>query len=83
MEAIINWIQNHEVISTIIGTIAAAVGGMYIPGLRSVLTLAFRAAFSEAVLKRVFIALAEGFAASTQTDVDDIWVAEMKKKLEG
>jgi len=66
---------------TIVGMLVVVFGAFWIPGLRTLAILALKTLVSEAVLKKIFIALAEKLVASTKTNIDDIWLAELKKKL--
>lgn len=65
----------------IVGTIGAVFAALWIPGLRTLVVLGLKTLVSERVLKAVFIALAEKLVKSTTTTVDDIWLAELKKKM--
>ena len=73
------WLQ--ESWKTILGVILAMFGAFWIPGLRTIMVLGLKTLVSEKVLKSIFIMLAEKLVASTKTKIDDIWLAELKKKL--
>tara|TARA_Y100000310_G_C20540180_1_gene742866 strand:- start:408 stop:626 length:219 start_codon:yes stop_codon:yes gene_type:complete len=63
------------------GGLVAAVGGWYVPFLRAIYVAGFKAMLSEAVLKKVFISVAEKLVKSSKNKLDDIWFAQMKKNL--
>lgn len=66
---------------TIVGVIIVMYGAFWVPGLRTIMLLGLKTLVSEKVLKKIFIVLAEKLVASTKTKIDDIWLAELKKKL--
>ncbi len=66
---------------TIMGVLVVVFGAFWIPGLRTLMILALKTLVSEAVLKKIFILIAEKLVASTKTRIDDIWLAELKKNL--
>lgn len=66
---------------TIVGMLIVVFGAFWIPGLRTLMVLALKTLVSEAVLKKIFIEIAERLVASTKTKVDDTWLAEIKKQL--
>jgi len=53
----------------------------WIPGLRTIMVLALKTLVSEAVLKKIFLEIAQKLVDSTKTKVDDTWLEEIKKKL--
>ncbi|MBO8183335.1 MAG: hypothetical protein H0Z28_11190 [Archaeoglobus sp.] len=61
--------------------IAFVIASFYIPGLRGIWKLVIQAALSEAVLKRLFLMIAEKLVASTKNKLDDIWLKELKRKM--
>ena len=66
---------------TIVGVALIMFGAFWVPGLRTLMVLGLKTLVSEAVLKKIFVALAEKLVASTKTKIDDIWLAELKKNL--
>jgi|TARA_R100001530_G_scaffold43090_2_gene32794 xanthosine utilization system XapX-like protein len=74
------WIQNHWV--SIVGTVGALVGGMYVPFLRGMVLKGLKAMISEAVLKKAAVTMVEGLVKSTKNKLDDVWFAEFKKSVE-
>ncbi len=73
------WLQ--ESWKTIVGVVIVLVGGFWVPGLRTLMVLGLKTLVSEKVLKSIFIMLAEKLVASTKTRIDDLWLAELKKRL--
>lgn len=73
------WLQDSW--KTIVGVILVMFGAFWVPGLRTIMVLGLKTLVSEKVLKSIFIMLAEKLVASTKTKIDDIWLAELKKKL--
>ena len=73
------WIANNWL--PIVGTIASLVGAAYIPFVRTIVVKGFKSIFSEAFLKEMFLTLAEKYVASTKTKLDDVWLAQLRKKL--
>ena len=65
----------------VVGTLVVVFGGFWVPGLRTLIMLALKTLVSEAVLKRIFLEIAEKLVKSTKTKIDDIWLEELKKKL--
>jgi len=75
----LSWFQEYWLI--VVGTAIFGVGAFYVPWIRSFLLMIMRVAFSEKVLKYVFISFAEALVKSTKNKLDDIWLAELKKAL--
>ena len=65
----------------IIGTVASLVGAAYVPFVRTFVVKGVKALLSEAFLKEMFMSLAEKYTQSTKTKLDDVWLAQLKKKL--
>jgi hypothetical protein len=63
------------------GVVLMAVGGWYVPFMRSLYMVGFKSLLSEAVLKKVFISVAEKLVKSSKNKLDDIWFEQMKKNL--
>ncbi len=61
--------------------ILAFIGAFYVPGLRFLATAALKALFSEVVIKRLFLELAQVLVKSTKTLVDDVWLEQTKQRL--
>jgi len=74
-------IEGMKWIWIIAGTLAFVAGGFYFPGLRVIMMAGFRAILSEAVMQRVAIMLLESLVKSTKNKLDDLWLAELKKRL--
>jgi len=70
-----------EIWMYVAGGLVAIVGGWYVPFLRAIYVAGFKAMLSEAVLKKVFISVAEKLVKSSKNKLDDIWFAQMKKNL--
>jgi hypothetical protein len=70
--------SNWEIIG---GSVLILVGGWYVPFLRSLYIAGFKAMLSEAVLKKVFLSVAEKLVKSSKNKLDDVWFAQMKKNL--
>jgi hypothetical protein len=70
-----------EIWMYVAGGLVAVVGGWYVPFLRTIYVAGFKAMLSEAVLKKVFISVAEKLVKSSKNKLDDIWFAQMKKNL--
>lgn len=66
---------------TMVGMLILVFGAFWVPGLRGLMMLAIKTLVSEKVLKSIFISIAEKLVASTKTKIDDIWLAELKKKI--
>lgn len=75
----LQWLQENWVL--ISGTIIFGVGGFYIPWIRSFLLMVIKVAFSEKILKYVFISFADTLVRSTKNKLDDLWLAALKKEL--
>ena len=73
------WIANNWL--PIVGTIASLIGAAYIPIIRTIVVKGFKSLLSEAFLKQMFLSLADKYVASTKTKLDDVWLAQLKKKL--
>ena len=73
------WISSSWTV--IAGSVVALLGGWYVPIIRKLYVLAFKAMLSEAVLKKVFLQVAENLARSTKNDIDDTIVAEIKNRI--
>jgi len=76
---IMEWISSHW--TAIAGSVVALLGGWYVPIVRKIYVLAFKSMLSEAVLKKVFLQVAESLAKSTKNDIDDTIVAEIKNRI--
>jgi len=66
---------------TIVGVLVIVIGGFYIPGLRKLWIKAFQALLTEKVLTQLFLVVAERLVKSTKTALDDVWLEELKKKI--
>lgn len=66
---------------TIVGVLIIIIGGFYIPGLRKLWIKAFQALLTEKVLTQLFLVVAERLVKSTKTTLDDVWLEELKKKI--
>lgn len=66
---------------TIMGVLLLVFGGFWVPGLRTVMLLALKTLVSEKVLKAIFLSIAKKLVDSTKTDIDNIWLDELKKKI--
>lgn len=73
------WVgQSWKLILGVLGVIA---GGFYVPGVRTLLFIALKAAISGPVLKKLAVAAAWKYAKSTETEVDDEWVKEFERRI--
>lgn len=79
MEQILQWFSENW--TGILGGLLAIMGGLYVPVLRGFVIASFKVLLSEAVLKKLFIAVAEKLVKSTKNTLDDIWLEELKKVL--
>ena len=73
--------MDWNLILYIVLAIGIIIASFYIPGLRDIWKLVIQAALSEAVLKRLFLMIAEKLVASTKNTLDDLWLKELKKKM--
>ena len=73
--------MDWNLILYIVLAIGIIIASFYIPGLRDIWKLVIQAALSEAVLKRLFLMIAEKLVASTKNKLDDIWLKELRKKM--
>jgi len=73
--------MDWNLILYIVLAIGIIIASFYIPGLRDIWKLVIQAALSEAVLKRLFLMIAEKLVASTKNKLDDIWLKELKRKM--
>ena len=73
------WIKDHWL--PVVGTIASLVGAAYVPFVRTFVVKGAKALLSEAFLKEMFISLAQKYVSSTKTKLDDVWLAQLRKKL--
>ena len=73
------WIKDHWL--PVVGTIASLVGAAYVPFVRTMVVKGVRALMSEAFLKEMFMTLAQKYVSSTKTKLDDVWLAQLRKKL--
>jgi len=71
----------NEVWIYVAGGLAAVAGGLYVPFLRTIYIAGFKAMLSEAVLRKVFISVAEKLVKSSKNKLDDIWFAQLKKNI--
>jgi len=71
--------SNWQVIGAVL---VLGIGGFYVPVLRQLVMVGFRALLSEAVMKRMLIILAEKLVKSTKNKLDDLWFSQMKRKLD-
>jgi len=75
-----NWILEHW--QSIIGTVVTLAGLGWIPFTRALLLKGIRVAMSEAFLKALFFDLAGKYVASTDTKLDDKFLAQLEKSFE-
>ena len=75
----IEWITDHWL--PVAGTIASLVGAAYVPYVRTMIVKGAQALMSEVFLKELFVSLAQKYVRSTKTKLDDVWLAQLKKKL--
>ena len=73
------WLKDHWL--PVVGTIASLVGAAYVPFVRTMVVKGVRALMSEAFLKEMFMTLAQKYVSSTKTKLDDVWLAQLRKKL--
>ena len=76
----IEWIQSNWM--SIVGTVAVIGGGMYIPFVRGLVLTGFKTMISEKVVKKIAIQIVEKLVKSSKNKLDDVWVAEFKKKVD-
>ena len=62
--------------------LALFVGGFYVPVIRQLAMVGFRSLLSEAVIKRMVVVMLEKLVKSTKNKLDDVWLAQVKKKME-
>lgn len=67
--------NNWEVI---LATLACAVGGIAVPGVRTFVMIGVRSMLSQKVLTQLAVAALEKAAKSSKNTVDDAFVAELK-----
>ncbi len=65
----------------ILGVVAVGVGSFYVPFLNKFIMLGFRSLLSEKVMTKMVIMLLEKAVKSSSNKLDDLWLAQMKKKL--
>ena len=65
-----------------LGVLVVVVGSFYVPFLRNFIMIGFRSLLSEAVIKRMLLMLTEKAVKSTKNKLDDLWLAQLKKKLD-
>jgi len=75
----VEWFQTNWIL--IVVMLAIIIGGFYVPGLRGIWVIALKSLLNEAVLKSLFLAIAEKLVKSTKNTLDDVWFNEVKKKL--
>ena len=71
----------NEVWMYVTGGLVAVAGGWYIPFLRTIYIAGFKSMMSEAVLKKIFMSVAEKLVKSSKNKLDDIWFEQLKKNL--
>ena len=76
----IDWIQSNWM--SVVGTIAVIGGGMYIPFVRGIVLMGFKTMISEKVVKKIAVQMIEKLVKSSKNNLDDVWFAEFKKKME-
>lgn len=64
----------------ILGILAFVGGGFYVPGVRTLLFHALRAAISGPVLKRLALEALQKYVDSTETTVDNAFLDEFKRR---
>ena len=64
-----------------VGVIALGVGSFYIPFLNKFIMVGFRSLLTEKVMTKMIIMLLEKTVKSSKNKLDDLWLAQMKKKL--
>lgn len=64
----------------ILGVLVFMAGGFYVPGVRTLLFHALRAAISGPVLKRMAIEALQKYVDSTETTVDDAFLDEFRRR---
>tara|TARA_R100000808_G_scaffold7461_1_gene21948 strand:+ start:1832 stop:2065 length:234 start_codon:yes stop_codon:yes gene_type:complete len=69
--------NNWEVI---LATLACAVGGIAVPGVRTFVMIGVRSMLSEKVLTQLAVSALEKAAKSSKNTVDDAFVAELKSR---
>tara|TARA_Y100000590_G_C15741517_1_gene1020435 strand:- start:4069 stop:4302 length:234 start_codon:yes stop_codon:yes gene_type:complete len=69
--------NNWEVI---LATLACAVGGIAVPGVRTFVMIGVRSMVSEKVLTQLAVSALEKAAKSSKNTVDDAFVAELKSR---
>ena len=62
--------------------LALFVGGFHVPVIRQLVMVGFRSLLSEAVIKRMVVVMLEKLVKSTKNKLDDVWLAQVKKKME-
>jgi len=74
------WIFILDSWKAALGTIILMVGGFYIPGVRALLIMGVKVAFSEKIGKLIFFAIAQKLVDGTTTTVDNKWLEELRKQ---
>ena len=64
-----------------VGVIALGVGSFYIPFLNKFIMVGFRSLLTEKVMTKMIIMLCEKAVKKSSNKLDDLWLAQMKKKL--
>ena len=64
-----------------LGVVAVGVGSFYVPFLNKFIMLGFRSLLSEKVMTKMVVMLLEKAVKSSSNKLDDLWLAQMKKKL--
>jgi hypothetical protein len=65
----------------LVSAVILILGGMYVPAVRKILLVMFRALLTENVIKRIVIYLLENLVKSTKNKLDDKILEEIKKSL--
>tara|TARA_R100001530_G_scaffold52171_1_gene38618 strand:- start:732 stop:965 length:234 start_codon:yes stop_codon:yes gene_type:complete len=65
-----------------VGVIALGVGSFYIPFLNKFIMVGFRSLLTEKVMTKMIVMLLEKAVKSSSNKLDDLWLAQMKKKLQ-
>mgnify|MGYP003109554272 CR=1 FL=1 len=73
------WMQSNWM--GVIGAFAVVGGGLYLPFVRRFVLMGLKTMVSEAVLKKIAIQIIGKFVKSSKNNLDDVWFAEFKKKI--
>lgn len=64
-----------------VSVVALVLGGMYVPAVRKVFMMIFKALLTENVIKKVVLYFLEALVKSTKNTLDDRILEEVKKNL--